>query len=188
MDLQKFLDVSVQAQRAQEMLTSPQLTLGELILKLEAIKDKTKPIVLDDGTYLPTGFGSWRGSYRELAIRYQDGGESFYNPPQPSCKRDSFGDHAYDCPCDKKDGFSTSLPQNPTVSQFLEMARSIVGNIMVGYKGGDYLMGKTTPVWVANYGTSSGYNLDDEAGKYNQGIVDIKEESDRVSIITEVLD
>jgi len=33
-----------------------------------------------------------------------------------------------------------------------------IGKTLMGYKGGDFLMGKTTPVWVANIGkTLMGY-------------------------------
>lgn len=34
----------------------------------------------------------------------------------------------------------------------LKSCRSAMGKVFVGYKGGNYVMGALTPVWVANYG------------------------------------
>lgn len=32
--------------------------------------------------------------------------------------------------------------------------RQAMGRVFQGYKGGDYVMGERTPIWVANYGTT----------------------------------
>lgn len=42
----------------------------------------------------------------------------------------------------------------PTVKKVLENLRGCIGKTYTGYKGGDFVMGKATPVWVANYGNS----------------------------------
>jgi hypothetical protein len=42
----------------------------------------------------------------------------------------------------------------PTVKELLEELKSAIGKTFVGYKGGDYVMGRQTPVWVANYGNA----------------------------------
>lgn len=76
MDLQEILNNAVAAQRAEELKTSPQLTLGELILKLEAVGNEKLPVVFDEGKYHPTYFDSWRGSYCELALNYESAGQS----------------------------------------------------------------------------------------------------------------
>lgn len=34
----------------------------------------------------------------------------------------------------------------------LAMCRAAMGEVFEGYKGGDFQMGRNTPVWVANYG------------------------------------
>ena len=34
----------------------------------------------------------------------------------------------------------------------LAVALSVLGEVFTGYKGGDYLMDESTPVWIANYG------------------------------------
>ena len=49
-----------------------------------------------------------------------------------------------------------SRGEPPTVEEFLAKLNDMVGKTMIGYKGGEYQMGKLTPVWMANYGDSSG--------------------------------
>ena len=126
LDLQTYLDNAVAAQRKENLANSDQLTLGELILKLEAIAakgyrssyDGSEPTVFFDFEYLvPTDIDSWRGSYNELALSY-----------------DSVG--------------------APNLSDFIKMLREAVGKTYQGYKGGDYTMSKYTPIWVANYGNA----------------------------------
>lgn len=43
-----------------------------------------------------------------------------------------------------------------TVAEFLTKLEETVGATFTGYKGGEYVMGKLTPLWVANYGNSDG--------------------------------
>lgn len=38
------------------------------------------------------------------------------------------------------------------VSSALRIAQDCMGEVFEGYKGGDFLMGRNTPIWVANYG------------------------------------
>ena len=42
-----------------------------------------------------------------------------------------------------------------TVGDLLAEATAAVGKIFQGYKGGDYTMGRGTPLWMANYGDTS---------------------------------
>jgi len=44
---------------------------------------------------------------------------------------------------------------NPPVEEILKQLKSALGKTFEGYKGGDFTMGKTTPIWVANYGKSN---------------------------------
>ena len=37
-------------------------------------------------------------------------------------------------------------------SDLLTECRAAMGATFIGYKGGDFVMGKTTPLWVASYG------------------------------------
>lgn len=57
-------------------------------------------------------------------------------------------------------GYYNHLALNPaTQSRYLSsqallqrLRTAVNGEVFVGYKGGDYLMTKDTPVWVADYG------------------------------------
>lgn len=42
--------------------------------------------------------------------------------------------------------------ENTTVDEMLACAKSAMGNIYGGYKGGFYAMDEGTPVWLAEYG------------------------------------
>lgn len=80
MDLQTYIQNAVKASRANTLANSDQLTLGELILKLEPIvknqKDGDEATVRYDFEYLfPTSIDSWRGSYDELALNFETQGE-----------------------------------------------------------------------------------------------------------------
>lgn len=45
--------------------------------------------------------------------------------------------------------------KDPTVSEILQMMKAAVGATFQGYKGGDFMMDEDTPVWVAEYGSTS---------------------------------
>lgn len=50
-------------------------------------------------------------------------------------------------------GFTFDAPSaNVTVGPLLDHLQSAVGETFTGYKGGDFVMDKETPLWVANYG------------------------------------
>lgn len=150
MDLQEILNNAVVAGRAKEMLSSPQLTLGELILKLEAVDDKNLPIIFDGKKFHPISVGSWRGSYCELAIEYSLVGKIL------------------------------------SVKKFLKMLKNTVSKTFIGYKGGNFLMGRTTPVWVANYGESQGFKADGD--KYCQAVIDVSRGKEYIVIKTKAID
>lgn len=124
MDLQTYIQNAVKAERQNTLSKSDQLTLGELILKLEPIVEKQKERedeaeVKYDFEYLyPTRIDSWRGSYDELALNFESGGNYM------------------------------------KVTDFLKMLKEALGKEFTGYKGGEFYMNKNTPVWVANYGNS----------------------------------
>ena len=125
MDLQEVVGNAVAVERAEAFVASDQLSLGELILKCEAIaaaheKDEKPPeVFFDFGHFYPTRLMSWRGIYAELALDYQTG--------------------------------SGGMP----VGRFLELLRGAVGKTFEGYEGGSFVMGRSTPVWVSNYGESA---------------------------------
>lgn len=43
-----------------------------------------------------------------------------------------------------------------TAANLLTQCRAAMGRVFEGYKGGDYVMGETTPIWAAHYGTTAG--------------------------------
>lgn len=45
------------------------------------------------------------------------------------------------------------IDENKTVGEFLKLCRKCMGEVFQGYKGGDFQMGRNTPVWFANYGS-----------------------------------
>lgn len=47
--------------------------------------------------------------------------------------------------------FEPSLEEQ-TVSKFLEYCKSAMGEVFEGYKGGEFVMGRNTPLWIAFYG------------------------------------
>jgi len=173
--LQKMLDDSIKARRSDDMKTSEQLILCELINKLESVNQEL-PIVFDDSNFVPTSIGSWRGSYRELAIAYEGGGS--FNTDEIE-----YEDHEYGHTYKQQD---TDLQENPKVKDLLEMLKLCSGKSFTGYKGGNFEMGKTTPVWVANYGTSSGYKESEDI--YTQAVIDIQETDKNVVIITKLIE
>jgi hypothetical protein len=139
MDLQTLLDNAVVASRAEELKSSPIMTLGEAIAILESSeltyasyekKLTDKMVQFDFGYMHPDGVDSWRGIYAELAIGYSE---------------ESGG---------------------VTAKDFLKQLKDAVGATFTGYKGGDFMMGKATPLHVDNYGHCSstalvGISVDD---------------------------
>ena len=123
--LQNIVTNAMQRERQEQLKTSSQLTLGEIILKLEGIKNKKLPVIFDVEQYYPVGISSWRGSYHELALEYE-------SDEEPMLLKD-----------------------------FEKMLKKMIGKTLMGYKGGDFLMGKTTPIWVANYGDVKGFRGED---------------------------
>lgn len=67
-----------------------------------------------------------------------------------------------------------STGQSPTVGDLLIELRAAVGKVFHGYKGGDYLMTRDTPVWVANWGEAF----------CATGIVGVEEHDENTVIVT----
>lgn len=148
MNLQEHLDNYLTAKRAENMKTSAQLMLGECILMLEAVSDKSLPVIFDVEPFSPDGLDSWRGSYAELSLAYRVKGDN-----------------------------------QREVSWLLQLLKQAVGQTYGGYKGGEFLMGKNTPIWVANYSMSNGFR---EGGE--TAVVGITELENMVVITTEAME
>lgn len=147
--LQNIVTNYIQKERQEQLKTSPQLTLGEIILKLEGIKNKKLPVIFDVEKYYPVGIDSWRGSYYELALEYEKNGEPIL------------------------------------LEGFEKMLKEIIGKTLTGYKGGNFLMGKITPVWVANYGEVKGFRSNDYK---DTAVIDVLENKDKVIIKTKTIE
>lgn len=69
----------------------------------------------------------------------------------PDLMIDGFGDaHSYR-------GYYCDLafeprPEKIAAKDALALCRAAMGEVFGGYKGGDYVMGRDMPVWIANYG------------------------------------
>lgn len=175
LDIQNILHNAVSAKRAETLKDSEQVTLGELILMLEAVLDKTLPVYFDNTKKKPVCIGSWRGSYSELYISYEPKDEDGYNSNIVEWESDDGQYKDYKT-------MSTKLPKKCTGQNLLDMLKECKGKTFTGYKGGDYLMGKNTPIWVASYGSSDGF-LDD-----TQGIIGVQPEKTRINLITRLLE
>lgn len=174
MDLQKTIDAYMAKSRADRLQDSPTLLLGELKLKLESVKGKSKPIVFDFGQ-TPAGADSWRGSYCELALEYSETGGGvvcFHHPDGTVDKR----------------GWpltvSIPLKRNPSTEEFLVMISTVLDKTMEGYKGGNYKMHKGVAVYVGNYGESFIGGYKGKADYCTVSVTDIVEEKDAVIIVT----
>ena len=56
-------------------------------------------------------------------------------------------------------GYYSDLAFEPTegtvkAADLLAQCKAAMGKVFEGYKGGDFVMGEITPVWVADYGSS----------------------------------
>jgi hypothetical protein len=60
-------------------------------------------------------------------------------------------------------GYYSDLAFDPvgsmTVGELLAVARGCMGKVFIGYKGGDFMMGETSPVWISPYGASTDARL-----------------------------
>jgi len=78
------------------------------------------------------------------------------------------------------------------VEEWIEVLKQAIGKRFTGYKGGDFLMGKNTPVWLAEYSNSS-FKIDDKpidkkdySNYKSVYFVDIREVENRVYLITKI--
>lgn len=138
---------------------SPQLSLGRFVELLAAVPNQKLPLrfagYFDCWSSLEPR--SWRGNYRELALSFDKA----------------------------KDGILVRrLLLELQGSTALRRACAF-GKEFHGYKGGDYLMDASTPLWVANYGYSRGF-IPDTNGAGNQAITGIVVGADVVEITSEL--
>lgn len=106
-DLQALMD-GIGAKSPWERASSTQMTLGEVIARLEEMH----PAANIYGLVNPD---SYRGYYCDLAF--------------------------------------TPITAYQRAEEALKICRGCMGKVFQGYKGGDYVMGALTSVWISDYGT-----------------------------------
>lgn len=97
--------------------SATQMTLGELIVRLQSMDGSTR--IFGVGA----GLASYRGYYSDLAF-----------PPAPE-------------------------NESVTAAELLGACQDAVGQVFEGYKGGEYVMTKTTPLFISHWGTCSGTKI-----------------------------
>ena len=117
-------------------------SLGRFIEALKKLPPEAE-LRYDFGYCYPTGFHSYRGDYSELALGFDASGHGF-----------------------------TNSNDFPTVAEILKKAEDALGSEFTGWKGGDFTMYDTTPLWMDNYGDWS-----------STAIVGIKRQFDTLYII-----
>lgn len=60
--------------------------------------------------------------------------------------------------------FSRDAGTRPA-SELLQECRDVMGRTLQGYKGGDFIMGESTPVWVADWGSCGERLMSFDEGK-----------------------
>lgn len=109
-----------------------QLTLGELITKLKAVRElsdeKEVDVVFDFGTAYPLArTGSWRGDYSQVELNYE------------LCGYDNNENHH----------------GKTNLNDLIDVLERTVGKEFTGWKGGEFTMSESTRLWVSNPGNSS---------------------------------
>lgn len=77
--------------------------------------------------------------------------------PNKICKRGFKNPHSYR---GYYDNLAFESAQNISVGSMLSDARSALERSFEGYKGGDYTMSRNTLVWLAQWGDTTGAELD----------------------------
>ena len=149
-DFQEMITNKFSAMRAEELKTMDIMTVGELIAKLEPIVAKQSEVIKKYG--------------HEATVMFDF---EYLKPTSFHSWRGVYAELAL--------GFTEEGEEKP-VSKLLEQARAVVGKTFTGYKGGDFVMGKTTPIWIANYSHSG-----------QTALVDILDEEYSVILITKYL-
>lgn len=144
MDLATYLKNATTAARQETLKNSDQLTLGELILKLKHIKQ--------------------RKHNPEPMVVYDFCG---LFPTNILSWRGAYDELALNF----IDLDEVIKPMK--LSDFIDMLLLADGGIFAGYKGGEFVMSKHTPVWVANWGNVG-----------STAVVDVVDDGYQVILIT----
>lgn len=136
----------LKAARDATLSTSQQWTLGMLIDACEAIERR--------------GYRLHDGSEPEVVFAFE-----YARPTGIDSWRGIYAELALEFGFEDRKAMS--------LSEFISMLRRADGETFTGYKGGEYRMSRSTPVWVANYGNSG-----------NTGVIGVRDEGYEVVIET----
>jgi hypothetical protein len=140
MDWQNEINEMLRKSRENSFSNSNQLTLGDLIDLLEPINALQKDRI--------------ETNQQEATVCYDF---EYLFPTSIDSWRGSYAELA----------LNWSASENRMkVSEFISMLNDAVGKTFEGYKGGEYLMSRDTPIWVANEGNSGNTGV---IGVLNQG-------------------
>lgn len=143
-NLQDFLNNAVRQQRQQALKDSPQMVLGELIKAIEDVG-----LLKNDGT--------------PKLICFDFG---YMRPTDLDSWRGSY--------CELALGYTEEGAWDAVKADvFLQSLKDAIGKTYQGYKGGDFEMSETTPIWVDNYGMAS-----------STAIVGVKDEGYKIVLLT----
>lgn len=92
--------------------------------------------------------------------------DSKFSPGKEMSYRGYYSDLAFDASSTAK-----------RVSELLDQTERALDSTYTGYKGGEYVMGQDTPLWISGYGRASG-----------NAVVSIQADGDHVSLITKVIE
>ena len=180
MNLETTIPNTIKEQKQEELKSSDQLMLSELISKLEAVKNKELPLFIDIMNKRPKGINSWRGCYAKLAIQTKDFG--YYDTYGSEGKTEHIKSYKQ----------KTIGKENPTVKEWIVILKKIIGKTFTGYKGGNFTMEKNTPVYLAEYSNAS-FKIDDKeldtknyTNYKNVFFVDVKEQDKKVILVTKI--
>lgn len=69
-------------------------------------------------------------------------------------------------------GYCEYQGTDPTVGSLLDLAKSSVGEVFTGWKGGDFVMKKDTTLWIANAGCSTSVAVKEILDRESMAIID----------------
>jgi hypothetical protein len=148
MSTQEYIDSLMKAPREATLKNSGQMRLGGLIDKLKLMIDKRK-----DSTE------------EEPEIRYDF---EYLFPMSFSSWRGIYAELALDF---YSSDYGAHQPLKLT--EFYNMCLETVGKQFTGYKGGEYIMSRSTPIWIANHGNSG-----------STALIDVLDEDYQIILIT----
>lgn len=156
-NLQEEINKQIVVERLKELSTLPILTLGELLEKLEAIEP-------DYETY-----------DKKIAPKHVYFNYGSLVPTDFDSWRGVYAEIAIGYGLRGYDGDA----ELTTLADFTQKVRDAIGSTYEGWKGGEYTMNESTPVWIDNSGNYTNTMLVDvQSDKYSVKLIGVQTEDD----------